>query len=84
VFYSIVALIPKKLSKNFIDQFKPIAMANFQYKIISKFLVDRLDQIAPKIISPHQRGFIQGRSILECVCVALEAFNLLDKKNLLW
>jgi hypothetical protein len=46
-----------------ISQFRPIAMANFKFKIISKILADRLAQILPDIISKQQRGFIKGRKI---------------------
>lgn len=55
----------------------PIAMANFQFKIISKILVDKLATISPKIISTHRRGFIRGRSIVDCICLASKATNLL-------
>ncbi|XP_019432196.1 PREDICTED: uncharacterized protein LOC109339236 [Lupinus angustifolius] len=49
--------------------------------IITKVLVDRLSIIAPKIISPQQRGFIRDRKIQECICLASEAINLLDHKT---
>jgi len=32
------------------------------------------------IISPHQRGFIQGRNIRDCICVTSEAINHLHNK----
>jgi hypothetical protein len=34
----------------------------------------------PTIISKKQRGFIQGRNIEDCICLASEAINLLNKK----
>jgi hypothetical protein len=63
-----------------IENFWPIALVNFQFKIITKILVDRLACIVKKIISPHQRGFIPDRSIADCVIVASEAINVLSKK----
>ncbi|XP_019438958.1 PREDICTED: uncharacterized protein LOC109344660 [Lupinus angustifolius] len=63
-----------------IEDFRPIAMANFQFKIISKVLADRLANIAPKIISIQQRGFIKDRQINDCICLTSEAINLLDHK----
>jgi hypothetical protein len=44
-------------------------------------LADRLAVIAPKIVSEHQRGFIKDRHIYECVGIASEAINMLDKKS---
>ncbi|XP_019431994.1 PREDICTED: uncharacterized protein LOC109339078, partial [Lupinus angustifolius] len=56
-------------------------MANFQFKIITKVLADRLASIAPKIISTQQRGFIHDRKIQDCIWLASEAINLLDYKT---
>ncbi|XP_045802493.1 uncharacterized protein LOC123896099 [Trifolium pratense] len=76
-----VALVPKFPGADTIENFRPIAVANFQFKIITKILADRLAVIAPKIVSEHQRGFVQGRHIYECICIASEAINMLDKKS---
>lgn len=56
-------------------------MENFQFKIISKFLVDRLAYIAPRIISNQQRGFLRDRSIFGCICITSKAVNLLNCKS---
>ncbi|XP_019423314.1 PREDICTED: uncharacterized protein LOC109332721 [Lupinus angustifolius] len=77
-----VVLIPKHPEADRIEDFRPIALANFQFKIITKVLADRLALVAPKIISPQQRGFIKERHIHECICIASEAINLLDHKKL--
>ncbi|CAJ2652147.1 unnamed protein product [Trifolium pratense] len=74
-------LIPKNESADTIDQFRPIALANFKFKIISEVLADRLAQILPSIISKEQRGFIHGRNIKDCIGLTYEAINLLHKKS---
>ncbi|MCI27041.1 RNA-directed DNA polymerase (Reverse transcriptase), partial [Trifolium medium] len=76
-----VILIPKSSNADTVDQYRPIAMANFKFKIISKILADRLSQILPTFISEEQRGFIQGRNIRDCICLASEATNLLHNKT---
>lgn len=75
---NIVTLIPKVHGADRIDQYRPIVLANFQFKIISKVLVDRLALVAPKIISENQRSFVKGRQISYCICTASECINLLD------
>jgi hypothetical protein len=60
-------------------EFRPIALANFQFKIVTKILADRLAIITMRIISPEQHGFIRDRNIFECVILASEAINLIDK-----
>jgi hypothetical protein len=74
-------LIPKSANAESIQHFRPIALANFKFKIISKVLADRLATIMPSIISQEQRGFIKGRNIKDCICLASEAINLLNRKS---
>ncbi|MCH92961.1 RNA-directed DNA polymerase (Reverse transcriptase), partial [Trifolium medium] len=78
---SLIILIPKTSGADTIAQFRPIALANFQFKIITKILADRLSLIASRIISTHQRGFIPGRHISDCVIVTSEADNVLSRKS---
>jgi hypothetical protein len=78
---NIVALLPKFPEAASIDQYRPIAMANFKFKIISKILADRLASIMPTIISEEQKGFIHGRDIRDCLCIAYEAANFLHNKS---
>jgi mannosylglycoprotein endo-beta-mannosidase len=55
-------------------------MANFKFKIISKIIADRLASILPNLISEEQKGFIHGRNIKDCLCIASEAANLIHNK----
>jgi ribonuclease HI len=77
---NIIALLPKSENASTIDQFRPIAMANFKFKIISKIIADRLASILPSLISEEQRGFVHDRNIKDCLCIASEATNLLHNK----
>jgi hypothetical protein len=78
---NIIALLPKVQNATSIDQFRPIAMANFKFKVISKIIADRLASVLPSIISEEQMGFIHGRNIKDCLCIASEAANLLHNKS---
>lgn len=79
--YNLLILIPKVPQADKLDNFRPIALANFQFKIITKILADRLGSIASLIISEYQRGFIPGRHIQDCIVTASEVVNLLHKKS---
>ncbi|GAU45776.1 hypothetical protein TSUD_24400 [Trifolium subterraneum] len=78
---NIIALIPKTPNATSIDQYRPIAMANFKFKVISKIIADRLASIMPSIVSEEQKGFIHDRNIKDCLCIASEAANLLHNKS---
>lgn len=46
-----IILIPKVPDASSVGQYRPIALANFKFKIISKILADRLAPIMNNIIS---------------------------------
>jgi hypothetical protein len=74
---NIIALLPKSPESSSIDQYRPIAMANFKFKIISKIIADRLASIMPSFVSEEQKGFIHQRNIKDYLCIASEAANRL-------
>ncbi|KAF1871994.1 hypothetical protein Lal_00012213 [Lupinus albus] len=76
-----VILITKFYGVDSIEDFRPIVMANFQFKIITKVIADRLALVAPNIVSCHQRCFIKEKQILDCLCSTSEAINLLGHKT---
>jgi hypothetical protein len=78
---NIIVLIPKVSNVNSLNQYMPIALANYKFKIISKIIANRLASIMPAITSVQQRGFIKGRSIKDCICLTSEAINVLHKKS---
>jgi hypothetical protein len=78
---NIIALLPKSPDASFIDHYRPIAMANFKFKIISKVIADRLASIMPNLVSAEQKGFIQGKDIKDCLYTVSEAANLLHNKS---
>src|SRR5664279_2690954 len=63
--FGVLSLIPKVPGADLISQFRPIALINVIFKIISKAFASRLDPVANKTISPNQAAFIKGRFILE-------------------
>jgi len=78
---NIIVLIPKVKGAMSMSDFRPITLSNFQFKIITKILAEKLASITSWIISPNQRGFIRDIHISECVALAFEAINTLDKKQ---
>ncbi|KAL8514583.1 hypothetical protein ACS0TY_013611 [Phlomoides rotata] len=53
-----VTLIPKKPEANRVEDFRPIVMGNFMFKILTKILASRLGGFVGDCISPYQFGFI--------------------------
>lgn len=64
---NVIIPIPKFQGADCVEQYRPIALDNFKFKIITKVIVERLARIMPNLISKQQRGFIQQRQIKECI-----------------
>ena len=62
-----LTLIPKEEGEDTPDKFRPIALCNIIYKIISKVIANKLKPLLPVLISPEQSGFMEGRKILDGV-----------------
>ena len=75
-----ITLIPKIKDSITVDQFRPIVLGNFLFKISSKILADRLAQVTAHIVSSQQFGFIRDRHIEDCIALAYDCVNVLHKK----
>ncbi|XP_026458825.1 uncharacterized protein LOC113359400 [Papaver somniferum] len=73
-----VILLEKVKNAKKPQQFRPICLANFFFKIFTKIIAMRLSIILSKIISPQQGGFIKGKSIQEQIALASEMVNEID------
>ncbi|XP_071923161.1 uncharacterized protein [Coffea arabica] len=75
-----IVLIPKVLNPQSFSQFRPISVCNFLNKVISRILVSCLTSILPRIISPRQSGFVQGRTLSDNFLLAQELITDIGKK----
>lgn len=76
-----IPLIPKIDNPSRANQFRPISLTNFNYKLISKILANSLKPLLYKIISLNQYAFLQGRSIHDNSIFAYEIFHIMKQKK---
>ena len=74
--------VPKKAEVVQIQQYRPICLLNVSFKIFTKVAVNRLTNVADKIIRPTQSAFMPRRHILEGVVVLNETLHELQQKKL--
>lgn len=77
-----LALIPKEEEARTPEKFRPIALCNVIYKIISKVIANRLKPIIPHIISEEKSGYVEGRKILDNILLAQEMIHTLQSRNI--
>jgi len=74
---SFVALIPKQHNAQTLERYRPIALCNVVYKIISKVVANKLKPLLPMLIFGEQTGYVEGRQILDNIIQAHEVVHSL-------
>eukprot|EP00253_Pinus_taeda_P010380 PITA_10380 len=75
------ALIPKGDNLEEANGFRPIALCNVIYKMITSLIAKRLKPLLDNLISAEQIGFVEGRQILDGLVVTQEVIHSLKVKK---
>lgn len=74
-----ICLIPKCVNPQNMKDFWPISFCNMVYKLVSKSLSNRLNFFLDKCVAEEQSAFVEGRSILDNVMIAIEVIHILSE-----
>lgn len=79
--HTFLAIIHKIPGASKVDQFRPMALCNVIFKIITKIVASRLRSILHKLISPTQVAFIPDRNIKDNTILNHELIYCLNGKK---
>ena len=71
---AIIRLLHKKGDKTNLENWRPISLLNYDYKIAASALVKRLQGVISDLISHDQVGYIKGRSLAENIRLIEDVF----------
>lgn len=76
-----LTLIPKEDGANNPNKFRPIALCNVIYKIITKVIANRLKPLMPNLTSQEQSRYVEGQKILDGIILAHEVIHSLKSSK---
>lgn len=81
---SFITLVPKVRDLTSLDQYRPISLVGYLYKIISKVLSCRLKLVLLEVINDCQSTFLKDKGLLDSILVANDVIDeLIQGKSLL-
>jgi len=76
-----IALIPKVVSPQRLNDFRPISLVGCMYKVLAKVLANRLRNVIGSVVSDSQFAFVKGKQILDGVIIANEVVDEARRLN---
>ena len=76
------SLIPQNDKLESFKDFRPIALWNLVYQIISKIIANKIKPFLSKHISKEQFGFLDKRQIMDAIGVAQEGMHNIKVKKM--
>ena len=78
----IITLIHKKGETEDLNNWRPITLLNYDYKIMAAVLANRLHKVLPKLIHDNQVGYIKNRMSGFNIRLTQDVFDYMKKCNL--
>ncbi|CAI5977237.1 unnamed protein product [Closterium sp. NIES-65] len=72
---AVTIVLHKKGEKDELNNYRPITLLNFTYKVIARVVLDWMKLVLHLVISPEQYGFIAGRRLSDAVALVADVID---------
>ena len=79
---SVLSLLFKTENKKILENYRPLSLANYDYKILAFIFAQRIQNVMPSIIHPDQTACIKGRYIGCNVRNIIDLYDYIEENNL--
>lgn len=80
--HTLIALVSKSTHATNVGDYRSISYCNIFYKVISKLLATRFEDIANEFLHPVQTKFVKGRLITDNIHLAQELLRNYSRKRI--
>ncbi|CAI5457403.1 unnamed protein product [Closterium sp. Yama58-4] len=81
---AVMILLHKKGDKDQLNNYRPITLLNFTYKVLARVVADRMTKVLSKVISPEQYGFLLGRRLTDALGLVADIIDTARNNNEDW
>ncbi|CAI6010414.1 unnamed protein product [Closterium sp. NIES-65] len=81
---AVTILLHKKGGRDQLENYKPITLLSFTYKVIARVVADRMKRVLHEVISPEQFGFLPGRKLSDAVGLVADVIEAARNKDHDW
>ncbi|CAI7852505.1 unnamed protein product [Closterium sp. NIES-54] len=72
------------LDRKQLNNYRPITLLNFAYKVLARVVADRMKTFMHHVISPEQYGFLLGRRLSDAVALVADIIDAAKNDNEDW
>ncbi|CAI5471893.1 unnamed protein product [Closterium sp. Yama58-4] len=81
---AVTILLHKKGGRDQLENYRPITLLSFTYKVIARVVADRMKRVLHEVISPEQYGFLPGRRLSDAVGLVADVIKATKNKDRDW
>ncbi|CAI5463491.1 unnamed protein product [Closterium sp. Yama58-4] len=72
---AVTILLHKKGDRDQLNNYRPISLLNFTYKVLARVVAGRMKTVLHHVISPEQYGFLPGRRLSDAVALVADIID---------